>query len=317
MTNLYAFGQDPLSFYSQGLGSVSADGATWTKLSKPMPARNNLASAATDGTNWVAVGPGVAASTLDPGATWNSYSLWNGWATLTKIIHNGTRFYSVGFEKNWSDLAERAVVFSTVAGGDASVWAQQYEHAQLNSGFVDVLSLGGSNLLAVGWEEDLAQSLAAVSTDGTEWEPIALGSAIPGAVFSATYHAASNRVWVAGQGWIATALWTPLSPEWTVSRDLFSNQRPRAITVLANNGANNVIAAGASTVWYSRNGTDWYSLDAPGYTFTSAAFYQNRWYLGCVSTLNRWTGFTLDPALNEPSLEGYHSGVQATSLLVV
>ena len=317
MTNLYAFGLDPLAFYSQGLGRVSTDGVNWTTLSKPMPPKNRLASTATNGTHWVGVGPGVATSTQDPVGSWNSYSLWNGWTTLSKIIHNGSQFYSVGFEKNWSDLTERAVVFTTVSGGDASVWAQQYEHPQPTSGFCDIVSLGASTLLAVGWTEDLAQPLVAVTTNGAEWEPIELGIPTGAAVFSVSYHAATNRIWAAGQGWIATSLWTPGSLSWTVSENLLSNNRPRAITVLANQGSSNVIAAGASTVWYSRNGSDWYSLDAPGYTFTSAAFYQNRWYLGCVSTLNRYTGFTVDTGLASPSLEGYHSGVQATSLLVV
>lgn len=317
MTNLYAFGLDPLSFYSQALGSVSNDGVNWTTLPKPMPPKNNLSSVATDGSIWIGVGPGVASSSNDPAASWYAYTVWNQWVNFRKIIYHQTLFFAAGFAKKLNLLEEQACIFSTADGSDESVWVERYQHPNSYSGFYHIESLNTNGLVAVGYQNGITLPLICTSSDGTVWNAIAVSSNLEGPLFSASYDISSNRMWIGGQGWIASGMWNQESTEWTVSKNLYSGNKPCAITVLANNGASNVIAAGASTVWYSRNGTDWYSLDAPGYTFTSAAFYQNRWYLGCVSTLNRYTGFTLDPTLDEPLLEGYHSGVQATSLLVV
>lgn len=320
MTQLYAFGQDPRAFYSQSLGSVAVenlDGSiTWSSLSQPMKVHTGLKSAASDGTVWISVGGGYGSSSTNPAHTWLDYSIWQGWTNLTKIVHNGAEFYAVGFVKNSSNRDEQATVFTTNDGADSSVWVQQFLYPNSYSGFCDIASLGGSQLIAVGYQNGLNNALVAFTSDGIIWQTLDLDPQLTGAIFSVSYDAVSNRIWLGGQGWIATGLWNQTATQFSISRNLRSNGKPRAVTAIANNG-NQVVACQASNAWFSSNGTDWYAAAQPGYNFESAAWFANKWYLGCTSTLNQYTGFVMTINGLSPSLVGFNNGVQATSLFTV
>ena len=313
MTNLVAFGQDPKAFYTQNLVSESTDGVSWTKLPVPTAVHNRLRSAATNGVSVVAVGEGVAASSVDINSGWTSYNIFAGWVNLQKIIHNGTQYYAVGYHKQWDTLVEQATVFVSDDGEDSSVWIQQYQDPNSYSGLTDIVSLGGSNLLAVGYQNGMKDPLMLFSSNnGISWQSIVVNPVLQGPLFSVSYNSITNRIWIGGQGWIATAIWSGVATNYVVSNNLLNNGKARSITAIANRG-NEAVAVGANTVWYSTNNTDWNSFRQDGYTFVSAYNYQSKWYLGTTSTMNRYTAFVLTGISGTASLSGLDCLVQPTA----
>ena len=316
MTKLVAFGQDPRAFYTQNLLSESANGSSWTELPKPTSVHNRLRSVATNGISVVAVGEGVAASSVDINSSWTSYTIFSGWVNLQKVIHNGTQYYAVGFHKQWNTLVEQATVFVTDDGEDSSVWIQQYQDPNLYSGLTDIASLGGTRLVAVGYQNGMADPLIMFSSDGLFWQSIPVAAALQGPLFSVSYNSSTNRIWIGGQGWIATGIWNGANTSYVVSANLLNNGKARSITAIANRGSE-AVAVGANTVWYSTNSTDWSRLSQDGYTFVSVYSYQNKWYLGTTSTMNRYTAFVLSGVSGTAALTGLNCLVQPTSWIEV
>lgn len=315
MTSLYSFGLDPRAFYSQSLGSESSDLVSFVTLPQPMPEKTILRSVATNGVNWLAVGAGGASYTLDPTTAWSSYSIYNGWVNFNKVrVAQGT-FFAVGSLKNSSTLEEQACVFSTTSGGDSSMWQERYQNPGVSSGYFDLAHLGGGELVAVGYQSTNLLPLISYSADAITWINLPVDS-LPGAVFSVDYDNGSNTIWVGGQGWTATGSWNSGGVNWTISSNLLSRSRPKAITAIGHD-ATHVVAISGSTVWTSNNGVDWTGREQAGYTFSSLAKFQQTWVFGCESLLQQYTGFSLDLTSSSPQLKGFNSGVQAAVMIEV
>jgi hypothetical protein len=309
MTTLYSFGADARAYRNWALSASTADGVSWNQLARPSNPGSVIHDVATDQTVWLAVGSGWASRSLDPQQSWNQYALQNGWLSLHRIIHAGSRFLAVGVTKNSITLEEHAVIVSTENGVDSSVWPLVYQHPVSSSVFWDITPVG-SGFLVVGSENN--QSLAVSSADGVIWEQITLDINSNSFLSSVTHDSVSNQTLIGGVG--ITALGSLSSNSWTTNTHVSKDQFPKAI-VSVNVRDDHWLATGGSTAWISNNGVDWKPLSVPGYSLGRTTWFGNRWLIGAHSILTQHTGFELDPV--NPQLKGFNNQVHSKSWIQV
>lgn len=324
---IIAVGSDPLYYYSRSAIAVSDDGGdTWTKMgSVPFDVHEHMHTMEGDMAGWVAV------SNTGRAAWASDYTRLDQWHPAYAFdsppwqIHNlkksntTSRWLGVGYESDAATMSERAVVVMTTAAVDEHSWSKLYVHPDPHSGLWDITvdDLTGE-CVAVGYKQGDQPLLVWSSDGGVSWEEIPLPEVIQTPLFSVS--GTLNSLHMGGTGVIISG-----SPQqgWTQSSGLVNHVgNPVSITLISNqfdpSQPIQTFALGGSGVFYSVNGTDYQSVHAPGYTFSSGVYTGSRWILGCHSLLNQYTGF-VTTTVQDPDvvvqLRGYNNQVHARKLL--
>ena len=331
----YALGADPLAYFSKSkICRTQDDGATWTSLPAPFVAHRNVVSAALGQVgadyHWIALSNGGDASisvvsamspNLDP-QTWCDYSFVAPAWQLNKVIYSNTSssFVAVGFEKDYTTLAEQAVIVQTNTGYDSSTWAKTYQHMDTYSGLYDVAQLDSQNWFAVGYTQNFAAPLMLWSSDALTWTPVTLPPEVNSPLYSVVTEPTTGTVRISGNGFVSTTVWQGIfGSSWVTNTRLLRNGQAKSITSLVNTVGTGTItgmALSGDTIFWSQNEYDYTGVTVAGYTFKSAYWDGTKWYFGVTSRLNQFTGFfgTFTQEAN-PRLElsGFNNGVHAYS----
>lgn len=338
-TERYALGADPLAYYSKSKIKKTVDnGLSWTDVAAPFPVHRQLISAASGyvspNTHVIALSNGGdgAISVITPTSgsndpvDWTTYAFENPSWQLNKVINTSSSspFLAVGYEKNLTTRAEMAVIVYTDTGYDSSTWERRWISTDTYSGLFDVSAMDYSNYFAVGYVNSFGSPLLLWSSDTLTWNPIPLPSAITGPLYSVVTDGFNSIIRIGGNGFVATATWQgPNTRDWVVNNRLLRNGKPKAITTLVNtfgflSGPVTGMALSGDTIFWSQNEYDYTSITVPGYNFKSAYWDGTKWYFGCTSRLNQYTGFfgTFTNEAN-PTLQltGFNSGVHTYAWL--
>lgn len=352
MPSLYAFGNNPLYYFSQSGVSASTTGIAddFVQLAHmPFAVHSACVGAAYNNVpvtdTWIAVSnKGEIGYSTDLAGSWTNYYLDNGLVNIRRIILNQGRYIVIGAKKDPVTLSEKAVVYTTALGNQANDWYKAYESTDNHSMLFDCVALADT-LISVGYKNGRLAPLILFSSDnGSNWtESTVDTSVIQGALYSVVIAGdalgqsptAGYRLYLGGDGAISLFDFTSQTFYSLSDQFIVDGQKRPIYRMLANNSIQesqittyNIVALQSNRVYYTANLFDWDSVQAPGYNFTSVAWCDltsdPKWYLGVESMLNQYTGFTISTVPqsggyqipSNASLVGYNNGIQTHEFVI-
>lgn len=227
---LYAFGDNPLYYFSQSgiAASAGADPNQFVPLTNTPfdvhssctgAARNTLPQTPT----WIVVSnTGQLAYSTDLSMPWTKYHITYGAQNEQQlinvrrlIVHLGL-YILVGARKDPVTLNEYAVIYTTATGDATNSWYKAYESADPHSMIMDVTAVGTTNtLVAVGYQNGIKNPLAILSPDlGQTWnniplDPTVFSSAVYSVAVGGDFNPPNNpttvttNIYFGGNGWIS------------------------------------------------------------------------------------------------------------------
>lgn len=355
MPALYAFGNNPLYYFSQSGISISTTGNTDDFVQSaynPFAVHSACVGAAYNDLpttpTWLAVSnKGEIAYSTDLSQPWLKYYLNGGLVNIRRIILNLGRYIIVGAKKDPHTLAEQAVVYTTALGSQSTDWYQAYASVNTHSMLMDIVAVGNI-LIAVGYTNGRMLPLILTSeNNGLNWQESTVDTnIIQGALYSVAVAGyavdqtptANTRLYLGGDGSMSLFDFTTQTFYSLADQFLIDGQKKPIYRIVSNNTYTitgiktyNIIALQSSRLYYTANLFDWHRLNAPGYTFTSALWCDldsiPKWYLGVESMLNQYTGFTIDTLVvsvsdggyqipANPVLVGFNNGIQTQEFVI-
>lgn len=305
MPELYALGASAPHYFSK-CAIAQKKPAGWQSVPAPDLPHVHVLHATSSGTgvHLLTLNSGALATTTDF-TTYVSYDLDQNQTFFHKVAWRD-RFVGVGFKRNGLNQ-EQAHVFTSDTAFDSYSWQARFAVNDSYSAFTNISATPDQGWIAVGHAESLTRSLFVTGTTLGTWNQITLPTNVQGGLWSVATN--SQRVWIGGQGWVATAEIQNLST-WTRT----NLSVPHAVThVQIVNGQ--VIALAGDSLFYSTNLFDYAQVQVPGRCFTSAHVHDQKVYVGSQSLLTQQDVFVWDT--NQKILTGEQSLVHAQVFLTV
>lgn len=327
MSQLYAFGNNPLYYYSQSSVSMTNTGSTWSNTVSPPFATH--ASCVTAAVNTVAnpdsflavANTGQFAYSNNLSGSWYRYYIDNGYVSIKRLINAGGNYIAVGHRKNPTTLEEHAVIYVSNSGATSGSWYKAYEQTDIYSGLMDVVNIPNTNtLIAGGYTNGLSNPFYLISLDlGTTWQVQGNTSFLPSAIYSLLY--AGNKLWFGHAG--SVTLLDFQQGKLVYNRNWrFQDQLKPIVRMAANSVTTptNIVALQSGQIHWTSTFYDWQMMNWPGYVFTAVTFFNQQWLVGISSMLSQYTGAQLIlPSTLDSSaqLVGFNNQTQTHEFVVV
>lgn len=306
MPDLYVCGASAINYYSKCGICVTTDLLSFSNTAVPdLPYTHMLGAARSpDSTCLITTNSGGVIRTSDF-VSYVCYDMNFKQSQMNQIIHNN-QFIAAGYDRNHLNQ-EQAQLWISGNGFDQYSWQARYAVFDTYSAFTNLCTTAGSNVVAVGYADNLRTSLLVMGTALGTWQRVNLPSQLQGGLWSVASDGV--RVWVGGQGWVATALLSNLN-SWTKT-DLGVSQTVRSLVTVNNQ----VVAVAGDQIFYSDNLFDYQHTQVPGHTLTQCVVFGDKVIIGSHSLLTQSDLFVWDPTLK--SLQNKSCGVQAYAFMIV
>lgn len=300
MANVWSVGQTYNSLTSRVIVASSIDGINWSNVevsSYPFTTRQQPTSILWQNDKLVVATNGGQIATSDISS---QYSTWYsgscniddfGITSLTNINTNvfacGTHHYSRAAD-GFTDNTEVAQIFTSV-GGDPNTYYMVYTSGIDPSHLYSIKYFSNLNtplLIAVGSCNSIP-FIVYSNDNGSSWNEINVSNLNVSEFYDIEYY---NNQWYFGcNGFIAfTDDFT--SGNWNTT-EIFGTYLSN-VTKLEINPQGQIVAVTPQKLWFSDNFETWNHLEAPGYTWRSIKWVDDKWIAGTDSLLtqyNLWT----------------------------
>jgi len=320
MSNIvFAIGTESTKYFTTSRLISSQDGLSWTNNNLEIfPVHTNIQTLiATDSQILVFNSLGEVARTLTQGQSWQKTQIAIGFLPLSAIRANSI-YYVCGMYKYQTDIGgfsqwdEVARIYSST---DGISWTIEFSHTAINSCFYQIKNTG-NDLYVAGAVNN--QSSCWTNASNT-WEPIELGDIGP--TYGLTINSVTEKIWFSGAGYIINF---DIGSEtyhinWITKKTvpITNIERKTNIDNINYDLDPSLVAASYEAIYFTADGINWTSFQAPGYYFKDVIWFNNSWIVSAISNQTLTTywrstdGKIWEPQNNQMQMTGFSAFVQA------